>query len=99
MANHRDRPLLNLCRDRTCYLQLSGCVGSPTVPAHSNLQRHGRGFAFKSHDCFSVPACNACHYKLDYGKDMTRAEKDDAFMQAWEQWQVALWLEGSVKVA
>jgi hypothetical protein len=69
------------------------------VPCHSNLQRHGRGFAFKSHDCYTVPGCIACHYELDHGKNLSKQELEEAFMRAWEMWQLALWQSGMVKVA
>lgn len=98
MANLRSRPFLNLCRDRVCYLQLPGCMGGPTAAAHSNLQRHGRGFAYKSHDIFSVPACLNCGRALDHGKNLTKSEREDIFCRAWEQFIFALFAEGSLDV-
>jgi hypothetical protein len=82
-----------------CYLQLVPCSGRDTVvPAHSNQSRHGRGFSFKSHDLFTVPACHACHQALDHGKDFTREQKADAFQRAWEAWMLHLFQSGKVMV-
>lgn len=97
---HRYRDLLNLCRDADrCYLAVPGvCTNRDYVPAHSNLQRHGRGYALKSHDCFAFPSCPPCHHWLDYGTTATREEKENATMRALEEWTVYIWTEEKVSV-
>lgn len=96
----RNRAFLDLAHFAPCMLQIHGACESgknPSVPAHSNLQRHGRGAFLKSHDCFTVPACTACHLWLDFSNKATREEKDEAFMRAMERWLEFLfrheWLE------
>lgn len=99
----RDRKLLDLCQgDVPCMLMVDRICRSgrmPSVPAHSNLQRHGRGKDNKSHDCFSVPGCVPCHYWLDHGKDGSREEKEAVFEAAFERWILHLWRRGLIKVA
>lgn len=99
MANYRNRKLLNLCRDQICYLSFKGCEVHNTVPAHSNLLRHGRGFAYKSHDLFSFPACPQCHYELDHGKNLSKDEREAATTLAWEAWILNLFQKEFVEVA
>ena len=94
--NWRSRPFLNLARERRCYLDLPGCVGRDTVSAHSNLQRHGRGFAYKSHDLFTIPACPRCHHELDHGKNLTKVQREEFFMSAWERYIRDLIIEGKL---
>lgn len=92
--NWRSKRHLVLCRDQMCYLQLQCCQNRDTVAAHSNLQRHGRGYAYKAHDFFTVPACPACHYEYDHGKNLTKQEREDTFVRAWEAWQLTCWSTG-----
>ena len=98
---HRDRKLLDLCHDAPCMLRVDKVCRSginPSVPAHSNLQRHGRGHSHKSHDCYAVPGCIECHAWLDTGP-ASREAKEFAFMAALERWLLYLWRNGLVKVA
>lgn len=69
------------------------------MPCHSNQQRHGKGVGLKSHDVFTVPGCLACHRELDFGKNLSREEKQNAFQLAHEQWLVDLFQTERVKVA
>jgi len=94
MANFRSKEHLLLCRDQMCYLQFPQCTNHDTAAAHSNLLRHGRGFSFKSHDFYTVPACAQCHRELDHGKNLTKQEREDAFVRAWEAWQLTCWERG-----
>jgi hypothetical protein len=101
---YRNGKLLRLCHHRPCMLQIPQvCTGgtnpdAPSVPAHSNMLRHGRGHGHKSHDCFVVPACPACHYWLDYGP-APRDEKQQAFEQGLERWWLFNWDNDLVEVA
>ena len=97
----RSRKLLDVAHEAPCFLRLRRCVSgvNPSVPAHSNMQRHGRGVGHKSADCFAVPACPACHYELDYGKNMSREEKEQAWELAFERYQLWLWENEKIRVA
>lgn len=54
--------------------QTCGLEGS-TQASHSNQLSDGRGIGHKTSDAMLAALCCACHYKIDYGKDMTREEK------------------------
>ncbi len=94
----RSQALMDLCRDRQCYLQFEGCQGWPTVPAHSNRQEDGRGLGYKSHDYATVPACQSCHYELDAGKT-DRAEKQIRWEAAYKRWEYDRWAQGLICVS
>lgn len=99
---HRDRKLLDLCREAPCMLRVPAVCQSgvfPSVPAHSNLQRHGRGAGNKSHDCFAVPGCNACHAWLDSGNTASGEEKEAVFLAARDRWDLYRWRHDLVRVA
>ena len=99
MPRYENRQLLNIAREApSCFIRLRECSGVPTVPAHSNLQRHGRGFSYKSHDCYVVPACQSCHYEIDSGKNLTREEKEQAFTKALEEYWLYLWVNEKIVV-
>lgn len=97
---HRDRKLLDLAHDAPCMLRLGapGCGTNPSVPCHSDMQRHGRGVGHKSHDVFAIAACPACHAiftRANLGRDGYEA----AWLVGLERYLVWLWSEGKVKVA
>lgn len=95
---YRSRKLLDVAHDAPCMFRVPGVCQSgvnPSVPCHSNLQRHGRGLAHKTHDCYAPAGCVACHFWLDAGK-APREEKEATFMAALERW--ILWLFQNEKV-
>lgn len=96
----RSRKLLDLAHEAPCMLQIEGVCQNglnPSVPAHSNSQRHGRGVGHKSADCFVVAACTACHSWLDTG-GATRSDKQERFLQALERYWLWLWENEKVTV-
>lgn len=97
----RSRKFLDVAREAPCMIQKEGVCQDglyPCVPAHSNLQRHGRGFSHKSHDCFHVSACPACHDWLDRS-GAPRDEKEAAFDAAQDRYWLWLWENGRLRVA
>lgn len=64
---YRNKKILKEChnQDNVCTIQLPGCQGSPTVPAHSNLADDGKGQGQKADDCFVAIACQHCHDVVD----------------------------------
>lgn len=96
---HRNRRLLDISHEAPCMLQLApGCGEFPSVPCHSDMLRHGRGVGHKSHDCFAVPGCPACHAvftRAHLGQDGYEA----AWVAAIERYQVWIWENGKVRVA
>jgi len=95
---YRNESLIKACREQICFLRLPGCTGQPTAAAHSNLLRHGRGHAHKSHDCFVVPACLNCGREFDHGKLLIKEQRELIWMGAWERWMLYAWQEGIFKV-
>ena len=97
---YRNRKLLDIAHEAPCFLRLPGCQSgvNPSVPAHSNLLRHGRGIAHRSHDVFAVPSCGPCHYQFDYGHTLSRAEREQIWQRAFEDYQLWLWETGKVRV-
>lgn len=79
----KDKPYRNEKLRRavaTLPCQLCGLEGS-TQASHSNQQRDGRGVGHKTHDFRIAALCNACHYAIDYGKDLSREQK----VSRWEE--------------
>lgn len=98
---YRNRKLLDVAHDAPCMLQVEGVCRSgvyPSVPCHSNMLRHGRGFSSKSHDAYAVAGCPPCHAWLDTGK-ASREEKETAFMAGLERYLLWLFRNEKVKVA
>jgi hypothetical protein len=50
------------------------------VAAHSNQMRDGKGRSIKAHDYRIAALCFKCHYEIDQGKDLSRAER----LNIWE---------------
>lgn len=76
--------LRQVAEGKPCMVKLECCRGDPryTVWAHSNFLRHGRGIGEKSSDPFGFLACDTCHYEIDYGKSLTRADREWIVQQA-----------------
>lgn len=96
----RDRKLLDIAHGCQCFLKLGarGCGEHPSVPCHSDMLRHGRGAGHKSHDVFAVPGCPGCH-AIFTRAHLGREGYEDAWLAAYERYQVWLWENGKVKVA
>lgn len=98
---YRNRRLLDVAHDAPCCMRIEGICQDglyPSVPAHSNQQRHGRGVGHKSADCFVVAACPACHFWLDAGP-ASRADKQERFLQGLETYWLWMWDNERIKVA
>lgn len=78
--NHRDPKLLRLAKGMPCVM--CGADDGTTVAAHSNLLEHGKGKGIKAHDCMSAWLCHRCHYELDQGTSMSKAEKREFTLTA-----------------
>ena len=98
---YRNRKLLDVAHTAPCMFQIHGVCESglnPSVPCHSNMQRHGRGFSHKSADAYAPAGCTACHAWYDTGK-ASREEKEHAFILALERWWLWLLENERVRVA
>ena len=54
-----------------------------TQAAHSNQLRHGKGRGIKASDEYTAALCQSCHYNLDQGSSMTKAQRIDFWDLAW----------------
>lgn len=78
---------LGLCRGQPCYLRIGPCADPETVvPCHSNQGVHGKAMGLKAKDIFTVPGCQKCHFAIDQGNKMTKAEKFAAWDRSYEKW-------------
>lgn len=55
--------------------------------------------SIKAHDCFFVPGCRSCHYRLDQGKEFSREERRDIWNTAFFKTVLLLWERGLIQVA
>lgn len=96
---HRDRRLLDVAWEAPCMLRLgvAGCGNYPSVPCHSDMQRHGRGASHKSHDCLAVAGCPSCHEAFTRS-NLGRSGYEEAWMMALERYLVWLWETGKLRV-
>lgn len=92
---YRNRKLLDAVRDAPC-----GVCGSesPSDPAHSNQQRHGKGTGIKAADCFVAAMCHACHMQCDQGKALSKEERKDMWFGAFEATLLWLWESGRLRI-
>jgi len=98
---YENEKLTRTAKGTPCQLQVPNVCNrddATSVWAHSNLSRHGRGKDHKSHDCFGVIACGACHYWLDFSAFATRAEKEEAFERGRDRTLLYLFRSGKLKV-
>ena len=78
-------------------LRAPGCGNYPSVPCHSDMQRHGRGAGHKSHDCLAVAGCPACH-SVFTREHLGRAGYEEAWLAAFERYVVWIWESGRISV-
>lgn len=76
----RSRPLLNACRQLECCH--CGIDDGTVVAAHSNWSIDGKGKGLKASDAAVAALCFRCHSTLDAGKDMTREERREMWLNA-----------------
>jgi len=99
-VSYRNRKLLDIAHGAPCMLRLGvpGCGNYPSVPCHSDMQRHGRGIGHKSHPIFAVAGCPACHAVFTR-EHLGRAGYEEAWLAAFERYMVWLWKNERLKVA
>ncbi|WP_116791440.1 nuclease domain-containing protein [Achromobacter dolens] len=90
-AGHEPK-YLAACRGEPCYLQIPGvCRGErdTVVPCHANWSDYGKGMGIKAPDIYTVPGCARCHFCLDQGVTLTKAEKRATWEWAYTRWSAA----------
>lgn len=95
---HRNRQLLDLAHGAPCFLNLAQTCGNyPSVPCHSDLQKHGRGVGHKSADAYAVSGCPDCH-ALFTRAHLGREGYYEVWRNAFERYTLWLWESGLIRV-
>lgn len=84
------RHLALLCYGQPCYLLVPGapCADRKTVvPCHSNSQADGKGMAIKASDEKTVPGCQSCHFEIDQGRRLDKADRRAIWLDAYARWK------------
>ena len=76
---YRNQKLLEAVRNAPCML--CSAKNGTIVAAHSNQLRDGKGRGIKASDEFTAALCLKCHYELDQGKNLSKAER----LEMWEE--------------
>ena len=77
---YRNKKLLELARQLPC--QHCGIDDGTVVAAHSNQLRDGKGKGIKAHDYRIASLCFKCHYEIDQGSNLSKAERLDCWEEA-----------------
>ena len=75
----RSKSLLKAVANLPC--QCCGMEGQ-TQAAHSNQAQHGKGRAIKSSDIYIAALCQTCHYCIDQGNELAKAERQELWDSA-----------------
>jgi hypothetical protein len=80
--NYRCQRLLDMAEEAPCCF---GCMGSNrgnVAAAHSNQLRDGKGKSIKAHDYRIAYLCTACHFAIDQGSSLSKAERRELWETA-----------------
>ena len=64
---------------QNCYIE------GETQAAHSNWAEHGKGRGIKASDEFTAALCQKCHMELDSGARLTKEQRRDLWVMAWQK--------------
>jgi hypothetical protein len=81
-VNYRSPLLLSFGREAPYCFRCHGFNRGNVVAAHSNQIRDGKGKSIKAHDYRIAYLCDTCHFEIDQGAGMTKAERR-------EEWEFA----------
>ena len=76
---YRNKKLLEIARKFAC--QNCGIDDGTVVAAHSNQIRDGKGKGIKAHDYRIASLCFKCHYEIDQGSTLSKAQR----LELWEE--------------
>ena len=77
---YRNKKLLEACRRLEC--QHCGADDGTVCAAHSNWMSEGKGRGLKAADSAVAALCYRCHAELDQGKDLSRDERRQMWLEA-----------------
>ena len=78
---YRNKQLLEIVRKSPC--QHCGIEDGSVVAAHANLLRLGKAKGMKCHDCYISALCFKCHFILDQGKDLSKSEREEMWIESY----------------
>jgi hypothetical protein len=101
-----NRRLLDLAHRVQFCVNCKRYLAHGCEPAHSNLQRHGRGENSKSHDQHHAALCHDCHVWYDYGTrtdptgiwQATKEDKAQFFVVMQDRTMDIYWREDWIEV-
>ena len=85
----RNRKLLDVLRKSPC--QHCGRSDGTVVAAHANLLRLGKGKGIKCPDFYTAALCFPCHSELDQGKNLSKAQREEMWIEAYLKTIAWLW--------
>ena len=78
---YRNKKLLEILRQSPC--QECGREDGSVVAAHANLLRLGKGRGIKCPDFYTAALCFSCHYELDQGKNLSKLQREEMWIEAY----------------
>jgi hypothetical protein len=78
---YRNKKLLEIVRESPC--QNCGTRDGTVVAAHANLLRLGKGRGIKCPDYYVAALCYSCHMELDQGNKLSKAEREEMWIEAY----------------
>lgn len=98
MTTFRSRKLLDIAHDAPCFVNIAiPCGNDRSIPAHSDMLKHGRGVGHKSGDHFAVSCCPNCHSRFTR-EFLGRDQYQEIWQQSFEKYLTWLWESGKVVV-
>ena len=96
MSNYRNKKLLELVREFPCAM--CGREDGTVCASHSNQSRDGKSMGMKANDYRIASLCYQCHDMIDNHKELSRAEKVEAWEQAHRKTIGLLFDKGLIKI-
>lgn len=95
---YRNKQLLQLAQYAPVCMSCGKINQGDVVAAHSNQLRDGKGTGIKAHDFRIAYLCHSCHMDIDQGRQMNKAEKQEAWEEAHRKSIEWLFLSGCVEI-
>jgi cytochrome c553 len=89
----RSKRMMELVRELPCAN--CGAEDGTVCGAHPNWSWAGKGRSIKAHDLVAA-LCVRCHTRLDQGKDLQRAEREEMWLKAFYRTMLHAFRTGKV---
>lgn len=94
---YRNKKLLELLRRSPC--QHCGIEDGTVAAAHANLLRLGKARGLKCPDFFTAALCFTCHQNLDQGAKMSKAQREEMWIEAYLKTIAWLFENGHIQLS